>query len=150
MVDALVLVSVAVLGIAAGALIAEGAILVPFWRGLAPRDFLDWYAKHADLLLRFFGPLEVAAVLMPALAVAGVLSVEAPGLEALAVATGASVLVVASFPLYFQRANASFASGEIAPEDVAAELRRWSLWHWGRTAIAVLAFIAAIVAALGF
>jgi hypothetical protein len=57
-----------------------------------------------------------------------------------------SVAVLAVFPLYFQRANASFAAGTIAASDVAGELRRWSAWHWGRTAIAIAAFLAAAVA----
>ena len=150
MVDILVLISVVVLGIAAGALVAEGAILVPFWRSLEPRAFLAWYADHADKLLRFFGPLEVAAVLLPALAAAAVLSSEDPGFVTLAAAAGLSLLVLACFPLYFQRVNASFAEGTIPPDEVPAELARWQRWHWVRTAIAGAAFAVSVVAALGF
>ena len=54
--------------------------------------------------------------------------------------------MLAVFPLYFQRANASYAAGTIAAGDVAGELRRWSAWHWGRTAIAIAAFLSAAVA----
>ena len=52
------------LGISAGALLAEAKVLVPFWRGLEPSEFLAWYRKHADLLLRFFGPLEIVAAVV--------------------------------------------------------------------------------------
>jgi hypothetical protein len=45
------------LGLSAGALLAEGAVLVPFWRSLQPESFLAWYRENAALLLRFFGPL---------------------------------------------------------------------------------------------
>ena len=57
----LVLLAVLALGLSAGALVAEGAVLVPFWRSLQPESFLAWYRQHATLLLRFFGPLEIVA-----------------------------------------------------------------------------------------
>ena len=47
------------LGLAAGALLAEAGVLVPYWRAQEPGDFLAGYARHAPVLLRFFGPLEV-------------------------------------------------------------------------------------------
>jgi hypothetical protein len=50
------------------------------------------------------------------------------------------------FPIYFQKANTSFAAGTIAEGDVAEELRRWAAWHWGRTFIAITAFVLAVIA----
>jgi len=58
-----------------------------------------------------------------------------------------AVVVLAAFPLYFQRVNDSFAAG-IAADRVDAELRRWSSWHWARTIVATAAFSAAVVALL--
>src|SRR6267378_2029146 len=55
----LVVLAAVALGLAAGATLAEGAVLVPFWRSLDPEAFLAWYRRYAALLLRFFGPLEV-------------------------------------------------------------------------------------------
>ena len=49
------------LGLSAGALLAEASVLVPFWRAQNPEAFLSWYRQHSGLLLRFFGPLEVAS-----------------------------------------------------------------------------------------
>jgi hypothetical protein len=54
--------------------------------------------------------------------------------------------VLIAFPLYFQRANASFATHSIAVDQVAAELRAWALWHWGRAVIATASFILAVIA----
>src|SRR6267143_1057381 len=62
--------SVIALGLSAGALLAEGAILVPFWRSLPPESFLGWYREHASLLQRFFGPLQIAAFALAAVAAA--------------------------------------------------------------------------------
>ena len=60
----------AALGLAAGALLAEAAVLVLYWRSLEATQFLDWYSAHAGLLFRFFAPLEITAALL-ALAAAG-------------------------------------------------------------------------------
>ncbi|MFA9472513.1 MAG: hypothetical protein ACERNK_18240, partial [Deltaproteobacteria bacterium] len=55
---------VLLLGLTAGAMLAEAAILVPYWRSLAPADFFDWYAAHASLLVDFYSPLEIASAVV--------------------------------------------------------------------------------------
>ena len=52
------------LGLHAGAQLAEAGLLVPFWRSLAPRDFLDWYERFGGLTFRFFSPLASSAALL--------------------------------------------------------------------------------------
>ena len=37
---------VVLLGVTAGAMLAEAAVLVPYWRSLAPVDFFDWYSAN--------------------------------------------------------------------------------------------------------
>jgi hypothetical protein len=146
--SAAALLAVVALGLSAGALVTEGAVLLPFWRSLEPAQFLDWYGRHATLLLRFFGPLEGAdAVLAVAAATFGALDGGEAG-RLLGVAALLALGVLAAFPLYFQRVNAGFAARSIAPERVGAELRRWSRWHWARTAIATAAFACAALAPL--
>jgi hypothetical protein len=145
-VHALALVATVALGLSAGALVAEGAVLVPFWRSGRPEAFLAWYRDHAALLVGFYGPLEIAAV---ALAAAALAANWLHPIVAVGPLLGAAVLafgVLAGFPLYFQRANASFAAGTIELARVPDELRRWSRWHWARTALAVGAFVCAVVA----
>ena len=134
------------LGLTAGALWTEGAILVPFWRSLPPPAFLGWYKEYAALLQKFFGALEVAAAVLTT--VAAILSwiSQAAGRYLLALSALLVVVVLAVFPIYFQRANTSFAAGTIAISQIAEELRRWSHWHWFRTMIALLAFISAVAA----
>lgn len=137
------LLAVVALGLSAGALLAEAGVLVPMWRRQAPADFLRWYAEHAALLLRFFGPLEVASGALVVAATFLAWLTPGRGEAWFGLATLLTVAVLASFPLYFQRANASFEQGSIPTEDVGAELARWAAWHRGRTAIAIGAFLAA-------
>jgi hypothetical protein len=140
------LAAVIVLGVTSGALVTEGAVLVPFWRSLAPGAFLVWYREHAALLFRFFGSLEIVATL----ATLGALAVrwQATGSTdlRLGVAVALCIGVLLVFPLYFQAVNARFETGAIAPDDVGPELARWARWHWLRTAMALGAFVAALLA----
>jgi len=143
----LVLLAVLALGLSAGALVAEGAVLVPFWRSLQPESFLAWYRQHATLLLRFFGPLEIVAASLAVVAALVSWLGDEPASGLLAISAVLAVLVLAMFPLYFQRANASFAGATIATTEVGVELRRWSIWHWVRVVLAIAAFAVAVVAA---
>ena len=133
------LLATVTLGLAAGAVLAEGAVLVPWWRSLPPESFLAWYAANAARLFWFFGTLEMVSA---ALVVAAALLVRSRLFVAAALLTAG---VLAVFPLYFQAVNASFEAATIAPSDVAAELGRWARWHWVRTGMAIAAFAAAVV-----
>ena len=148
MIGLLIMATVGILGVSAGALVTEACVLVPFWRSLPPESFLAWYRQNARLLLRFFGPLEVGAVVVSAAAAVKSLLAAHPASQLLTLAAGLSVAVLVAYPMYFQRVNASFSDGSIAIERVAPELGRWSRWHWARTAIATAAFAAATMAAV--
>jgi len=144
--DASALVATIALGVMAGALVAEGALLVPFWRSLQPADFLAWYKQHAALLQGFYGPLEVAAAVLTLLAAVLKWIIRDDGRYWLVSSAILGVLVLAVFPMYFQRANTNFRTGSIAIEHVQHELLQWSHWHWGRTMLSIAAFSAAVVA----
>jgi predicted PurR-regulated permease PerM len=149
MTDLLDFLTMLVLGVSAGSLVTEGAVLVPMWRAQRPEAFLAWYRQHAALLLKFFGPLEVAAALLAILSL-GAHWVGRPGVPRLPALTAAfCVAVLVMFPLYFRRVNAAFESGAIAPDQVPGELARWARWHWLRTAIALGAFAAAVLTGMG-
>ncbi len=145
-INATTLLSVLALGLMAGALVAEGAILVRFWRSVPPEVFLSWYKRNAALLQNFFGPLEIAAAVLTIAAAALTWIGHRPGRELFAASALFGIAVLAAFPLYFQRANASFATGTIAVVRVAEELRRWSAWHWVRTVLAIIGFACAAAA----
>lgn len=144
--DLLRWLAVAALGVFAGAMLTEGGVLVPFWRSLAPQDFLRWYAANAQRLLRFFSPVTTVAAVLALAAAAGSLLEGHPGRWWSLVAAGLALLTVASFFVYFERANASFAAATIGIEAVPAELARWSAWHRARTIASLGALAAAVLA----
>lgn len=138
--------SVASLGLFAGGMLTEGGLLVPYWRSLAPADFLAWYATHGHRLQAFFGPLTTATGLL-AIA-AAVLSVWQghPGRWLTVLAAVIMLVVVATFFVYFGKANASFTSGSVGVGNVVTELARWGTWHWARTGLSFAALAAALLA----
>jgi len=133
------------LGLMTGALVAEGAILVPFWRGLEPEAFLTWYKQHAKLLQKFFGPLEIVATLLTIAASALLWVGRHSGWPMFAASGFLGVAVLGVFPIYFQSANTSFAKGTIHLDRVNQELRRWSRWHWFRTIMAGAGFVLSVI-----
>ncbi len=137
-------VTAVVLGLSAGAMLAEGAVLVPWWRSLPPGSFLQWYASNATRLFDFFGPLEIAGAGLALGASALHLVRGRPAGAWFVASTVLAVAILSAFPIYFQEANASFATGTIEPERVGSELARWASWHWGRTALGILACGAAV------
>ena len=146
--NAVAVLATIVLGLSAGALVAEGAILVPFWQSLQPQSFLAWYREHARLLLRFFAPLEISAAGLTLAAVTLNWFHPVAATQLLVLSAFLAVAVLGAFPLYFQTTNASFAAGTITPARVPEELHRWARWHWTRTMLGVGAFILTLVALL--
>lgn len=138
--------AVLALGLAAGALLAEGAVLVPFWRSLAPDAFLAWYGDNAALLFNFFAPLEIAAAVLAVAAAALYRVRRRPGGGLLIAAAALALAILIAFPLLFKEVNAGFAAGTVALDRVGEELARWAWWHWLRTATALAAFAAALLA----
>ncbi len=142
--DVLQLFSVASLGIFAGAMLTEGCVLVPYWRSLAPADFLSWYAANDQRLLAFFSPLtSVTAILALAAALASFWTGQ-PDRWASLLAAVISVAIVSTFFLYFKAANTRFSEARISTRDVPAALARWAAWHWSRTLLSLVALAAAL------
>src|SRR5205085_4898788 len=110
------------------------------------REFLAWYAANASRLVAFYGPLEIFAAASTALAASLSVYDRRPGRYLLLVATACAVTVLIAFPLYFRDANAAFAAGSIDVADLPRELARWTRYHWIRTAIGLVGFVAAVLA----
>ena len=142
--DALRWLSMACLGVFLGANLTEGAVLVPYWRALAPDQFFAWYAANDQRLMDFFAPLTTVTALL-AIAAALVSAWQGHGGRwPAAVAAILALVVVSTFFIYFQRANASFSAASISAADLPAELAQWAAWHWLRTILSGVAFAAAL------
>ncbi len=144
--DLLRYLATASLGVFAGAMLTEGGVLVPFWRSLAPEEFLRWYGANAARLLAFFSPVTSVSAVLALLAAVASFWEGHPG-RWWALAAAVLVLVaVASFFVYFEQANTSFERATIAVDAVPAELARWSTWHNARTAVSLAALAASLLA----
>jgi hypothetical protein len=146
--EVMLLVSLATLGVFAGANLAEGALLVPYWRSLPAPAFFAWYHANDRRLLAFFAPLTAVTVLCAAAAAAAAFAAGHPGrwLAALGVALVATA--AAMFPLYFQGVNARFSAAAIAADDLPAALASWATWHRVREVALIVALIAVLCATL--
>jgi hypothetical protein len=137
---------VVLLGVTAGAMLAEAAILVPYWRSLAPADFFEWYAANASLLVDFYSPLEIASAVV-ALVCAVIYSLQSlPGARLWWVAATLSIIVIAMFFVYFKDANAGFLNRTIADDSLAEALATWGQWQWARVGVGCAAFVASVLA----
>ncbi|MES1168481.1 MAG: hypothetical protein ABUL61_04860 [Oleiharenicola lentus] len=140
------LLSIGSWGLFAGAMLTEGFVLVAWWRSIPAAQFLQWYTQNDQRLLGFFTPLTIMTALLALVAAALALWTGHPGRWLNLCSAGLALLVVATFYLYFQKANAGFSTGRLGELQLAVELKRWATWHWGRTALSLAALAAAILA----
>lgn len=136
MTEIVVVITKVALGLFAGSLLTEAVILVPFWRSIPADEFQRQHHRMGPSLYRYFAPLTLAAVglMMAAIVLTWPVS---PAWMMAGCFVAAAFL---SFPLYFKRANASFAKGGLSADNLRDELRRWSRWHWVRTIMVIVAF----------
>jgi len=133
MIEQLYLLATIFLGLFAGSLLTEAAILVPHWRRMRPNDFLTLHGALGPNLFRYFAPLTVATV--------GLVVTRAlvTGTDNIAWVTSAVLCLttLTIFFIYFRAANNRFASHDIEVDELGTELKKWSQWHWCRTVIAI-------------
>ena len=147
--EVLAFLSAADLALFVGALLTEAMVLVPMWRTLQPQDFFTLHAAHAHRLYTFFAPLTVGATLLAVGAAIAAVATGGPLISASVAAGVLALVILSTYGLYFQRANASFADGSLTHEALPAELARWASWHWFRTAVGLVALALALLALRG-
>ena len=135
-----------VLGLFTGSLLTEAVILVPYWRSLAPKTFLDLHSTLGPRLYKYFAPLTIAATVLPTISAIYCVWTHS---DATTYSVATAILILSTFGLYFyyfKSANASFASGSVGVDGLPGELRRWNIWHWIRTVLAMAALYLSLVA----
>lgn len=125
-------ITTSIIGVYAGSLLTEGAILVPYWRRMSAEDFFNKHGEMGPSLFKYFAPLTSLAVVLSILT-----AVFLGGRHVLAAALCAAALII--FFLYFKKANASFADHSLPNDKLKDELSKWAAWHWARTVIIIAA-----------
>jgi len=143
--DLLQILSAAAIGLLLGALLTEGCLFVSYWRSLPADKFYSLYKELHPRLYRYFTPITVAPLVLSLAAGISCVALSDAGGWPIVIAFGLCLCAAATHELYFKRANTQFAKAVLAPDALAAELKRWAVWHWIRTGLAVLAFGAALV-----
>jgi Domain of unknown function (DUF1772) len=138
-----------VLGVLAGGMLVIGVSLLRFWQSLSPSDFQAWFASHAHLVGRLMIPLGVGGIAIKVAAVVACWRGSAMARRWLLVAAGSAMGVMVTYPLFFGATNEAFVRGGLSDSAARALLDRWVTWHWCRTGLGALGFIAALRALHG-
>ena len=141
------ILSAGALGLLAGALLAEGSLLLPYFRSLSAESFYELHPVYGPKLMRFFAPLTIAAPLLASVA-AGVAWAQGGPVERWLASTAALLAwsLVAIYLGFFKAANLAFSRHEVAPLDLPHALARWAAWHRVRTVVCVSANACALLA----
>ncbi len=146
MIELLYAVTAGILGIFAGAQIAEGVLFVPYWKSMKPADFYEEHKVFGPIVYKFFAPLTIAATLIPIGTAIYALMVDAPGKMAVLLTGFFTLLFFATYYLYFKKANQSFADASLSEDELPLELVKWGKWHWTRIYLELAALVCVLIA----
>jgi anthrone oxygenase-like protein len=138
------LVTAAVTGTLAGAMLLIKLVLVPFWRSVPPREFRVWFSANSGRIRGLMVPLGAAGVgtsLLTAAAETRGGGAVAPATVA-AAASGGIVLITVTVN---EPANAKFEQVDFDDQETSQLLRKWSRWHDARVILGVVAVTAAAI-----
>jgi len=143
----LLMLTCLLLGLLTGAMLVIGVALVSFWRSLSPSDFQVWFAANSHLIGRLMLPLGIGGLVVSVAAV--IAGWRGSARRWLLISAVSAIGVMITYPLFFAAANETFVRGGLA--DVAARslLDRWAAWHWLRTGLGAVSFVAALRALHG-
>jgi len=139
------LLSAAILGIFVGAQICEGALFVPYWKSMHPKDFFEMHKIYGKKIYQFFAPLTIVATLLPLITVAFSFINQYDNQILFGLMGFSTVAFFSTYFLYFKKANKSFAERSLTNEELPYELNRWGNWHWGRIYFELIAFICTLL-----
>jgi hypothetical protein len=138
-----------VLGWLDGGMLVIGVALVSFWKSLSPSDFQAWFASHSHLVGRLMIPLGVGGIAVTVAAVVACWQGSATGRRWLLIAAVSAMGVMVTYPLFFEATNEAFVRGGLSDSAARSLPDRWATWHWFRTGLGLVGFIAAVRALHG-
>jgi len=148
MIEILYGLSVGILGIFVGTQIAEGALFVPYWKNLHTAEFFELHKTYGPKIYKFFAPITIGATFIPVVAAIYSVVTNAEGQVASIVTAALCLMFFFTYPLYFKKANKSFADASLSEAELPKELIKWGKWHWARVYMELAAFAGSIVALL--
>ena len=131
------------LGLPAGGMLVIGVAFVSVWQSLSPSDFQAWFASHSHLIGRLMIPLGTGSIVATLVALVASWRDPARRLWSL-IAALAAIGVMVTYPLFFEGTNEAFVRGGLSDASARSLLDRWATWHWFRTGLGIVGFIAAL------
>jgi MFS family permease len=141
---ALMMLACLVLGLLAGGMLVIGVAIISFWRSLSPSDFQAWFASYSHLIGRVMLPLGVGSIAATVATLVACWSGPTTRRRWLLIATIAAIGVMVTYPIFFVGTNESFVRGGLSDSAVRTLLDRWATWHWIRTGLGIIGFVAAL------
>ena len=145
-VSAILVLFVLSFGLFTGAMLLIGISIVGFWKSLTPSEFVSWFASHSSRLGVIMVPLGMITLLLSLAAVAVSWRSRSRQRQWSMIAALCALRVMVSYPVFFAGANASFMAGGLSDSAVRELLDKWAVWHWGRTLLGLVGFVAATLA----
>jgi hypothetical protein len=118
------------------------AVLLPFWRGMHPAEFRDWFTAHSNRIRTLMIPLGAGAGIVTAASAATHLGGKHRD-NAASVAAAAAAGVIAITVTVNEPANHQFTGAQLTDAQTRDLLNRWARWHHLRVVLGVLAAAAA-------
>ena len=146
MIELLYSLTAGILGIFAGAQIAEGVLFVPYWKSMEPAAFYKEHKSFGPKIYKFFAPLTIAATIIPIGTTIYAVLMDAQGKVEILLTGFFTLLFFATFFMYFKKANQSFANASLNDKELPLELIRWGKWHWTRIYLELAALICVLTA----
>jgi hypothetical protein len=130
-------------GVMAGGMVLIQVVLLPFWRGLPPADFRQWFTENSGRIRTLMVPLGAAAGVVSAGSAVARVAGGRRGSGASVAAAVATAGVIAITVTVNEPANHRFTGGGLTDAETTDLLRRWARWHLVRVALGVAATVAA-------
>jgi MFS family permease len=140
----LIMLTCLVLGLLAGGMLVIGVSFVSFWKSLSPSGFQAWFASYSHLIGRLMIPLGAGSVAATVATLVACWSGPPTRRRWLLIAALAAIGVMVTYPIFFAGTNESFERGGLSDSAVRSLLDRWATWHWIRTGLGIVGFIAAL------
>ena len=137
--------TVVMTGLLAGALLTEAFILVPYWKKMPSSEFLRLHHTMSPSLFRYYAPLTIAGTMLPIITATLYFTLVATNGTWWLISGLCAISLLAFYFGFFKNANQSFATNN-DPKIAQATLNKWASLHNVRTAIAVVGFVASLVA----
>jgi hypothetical protein len=143
-ISALLMLTCLVLGLLAGGMLVIGVSFVSFWKSLSPSDFQAWFASYSYLIGGLMIPLGAGSIVATVATLVACWSGPATRRRWLLIAAFSAIGVMATYPIFFAGTNEAFVRGGLADSAVRSLLDRWATWHWIRTGLGIVGFVAAL------